>query len=159
MLQVHVTCGRHDITFSTLHFSLIQYFIMYYFVIFRRYNKRQKKDELAVLLQGSELPPAHPVADEPLLPAKSQMDTPPTHLHEPHTYPLPVNTAGQVRVHRRPILPATTFTITSASSAPSVPPSPMAPYKQGATIILNVPPSQEAPGIVIRSFSHQPTHH
>ena len=79
--------------------ELIESKQMFLFIL--RNNKRQKKEELSVLLQGTELPPARPIAEEPLLPAKYLPVEAPSHQHEEHQYTEPRNTAGEAHRRRR----------------------------------------------------------
>ena len=76
----------------------------HYRIIVNRYNKLQKKGELAVLLQGTNLPKMS-VAKEPLPPASS----PPRKLvassqdREQHSYHEPANMIGQARQQRQQV--------------------------------------------------------
>ena len=61
------------------------------------HNKRQKRQELSVLLQGTEaLPPALPLSNEPLLDARV-LPAVLTPAREEHQYRLPESTAGQAQ--------------------------------------------------------------
>jgi hypothetical protein len=59
------------------------------------FNKRQKNQELSVLLQGTDFPPARIIAREPLPPAKSLISEPIRHLPQEHQFDVPEDTAGQ----------------------------------------------------------------
>lgn len=66
------------------------------------FNRRVKRQDLSVLLQGINLPGPLSVAAEPLLPANVRPAVaPPTPQAAAHTYHLPQSTAGQAKTKRR----------------------------------------------------------
>ncbi|XP_056224228.1 uncharacterized protein LOC130163831 [Seriola aureovittata] len=75
------------------------------------HNSKSKREGLAVLLQGTALPPALPVSAHPLQEARVLLDEP-MQAKEEHLYRLPTSTAGQAQQRQaavgqrpRPILP------------------------------------------------------
>jgi hypothetical protein len=69
--------------------------------VFNRHNKKLKEQELAVLLQGIELPPGK-VTAETSLPQARQLVPPPT-ASVMHMYTVQSNTAGQARTQHKKV--------------------------------------------------------
>ncbi|XP_049341399.1 uncharacterized protein LOC125805116 isoform X2 [Astyanax mexicanus] len=68
------------------------------------HNSRVKRQELAVLLQGTNLPPRLPEATEPLLEPKT-FPAEPVQANQEHQYKLPESTAGQAKQRLQTIRP------------------------------------------------------
>ncbi|KAJ8340737.1 hypothetical protein SKAU_G00353700 [Synaphobranchus kaupii] len=66
------------------------------------HNKRLKRQECSILLQGVNLPAAIPVAPEPLPPVLVRPTAAPPQPSPQHQYHLPQSTAGQAVVKRKP---------------------------------------------------------
>lgn len=64
------------------------------------HNKRQKRQEVSVLLQGTNLPEPPSTSEQPLPEARSLLPAPMVAQQE-HQYRLPENTAGQARTRQR----------------------------------------------------------
>ncbi|XP_034436951.1 uncharacterized protein LOC117759113 [Hippoglossus hippoglossus] len=70
------------------------------------HNKRLKRQECGILLQGVNLPPSIPVASVPLPPMQSRPTAAPPQLGPQHQYHLPQSTAGKAVDKRKSVLPA-----------------------------------------------------
>ena len=111
------------------------------------HNSRQKRQELSVLLQGTVLPSALPVSEEPLQEARA-LPAEPRSARQEHQYQLPEGTADQAQ--QRP----------TASSRPIV------PKAQVKRLVLATPPAPQIrtnswsfcpSGLSCTSSGHQPT--
>jgi hypothetical protein len=80
------------------------------------HNNRLKGQEVSVLLQGLDLPEAHPVALDALLPARVQPVVPPQYSHQLHNYQMPPDTAGQAKTKFKKIKPSAACTSATATS-------------------------------------------
>ena len=64
------------------------------------FHSRSKGQELSVLLQGTMIPPAIAVAEDPL-PDARQLQAEPLPAHQEHQYHLPESTAGQAKTRQQ----------------------------------------------------------
>lgn len=107
------------------------------------HNKRVKRQDLTVLLQGVNLPPSIPVATVPLPPARSL----PTVAFQPpgqqHQYHLPSSSVGQARDKRKRAAPPHTSTSVLPPQRPLVPQS----IPATAPAVLN--PSSASPLMLV----------
>nr|XP_020514699.1 uncharacterized protein LOC110003528 [Labrus bergylta] len=108
------------------------------------HNHRVKRQDLAVLLQGVNLPAPLPVAPVPLPPALGRPTFVPQQCGPQHVYSLPKSTAGQALLKRKHAAP---HTAAPATVRPKVPiqrqlfPLP-APLPTAAPALVNPTPAQ-----------------
>lgn len=94
------------------HFPCIHIF----FISFR-YRNRDRREEVCLLLQGTELLPSREVAPEPLPPAIEKAAEPAQHGHEEMELKEPENVAGKAKLgHSKRVLPQPSATATAATS-------------------------------------------
>ncbi|XP_062255655.1 uncharacterized protein LOC133965223 [Platichthys flesus] len=70
------------------------------------HNKRLKRQDCSILLQGVNLPPAIPIAPVPLPPMQSRPTAAPPHPGPYHQYHLPESTVGKAVDKRKSVRPA-----------------------------------------------------
>ena len=96
--------------------------------MFNRHNKKLKGQELAVLLQGMQLPPGKVTAETPLPQARQLL--PPPSASVMHTYTLHSNTAGQAHTQHKKV---------SASQGAVVILPNIVPWTQASPLTMGLP--------------------
>lgn len=92
-------------------------------------KKRDKRVGTAILLQSTDLPEHHPVAEEPLPGALEQPSSPSSHSHNPLEFTEPTNMEGEVAPSRKRKATTTTTQVSSSASVPQWSPSAMPSYQ------------------------------
>ncbi|XP_049323370.1 uncharacterized protein LOC111197186 [Astyanax mexicanus] len=115
------------------------------------FNKRQKAQERAVLLQGVERPSASAVAQDPLPLPREQPLQPPTFAFQPFTFASPPNTAGQaVRRRQKTEMPQPP----QAPGARLILPAASASQTQPVCIFISPPTSSHIPVPAFQPVQH-----
>lgn len=101
------------------------------------HNKRQKRQELSVVLQGISRPPDLPVSEEPLQEARV-LPAVPVPVRQVHQYQLPQSTAGQAQQRQialRPIMPKLPVFLAPSAPGPLLTPPTLTPAGQTVRLV------------------------
>ncbi|RXN08810.1 hypothetical protein ROHU_011351 [Labeo rohita] len=91
---------------TVMQSSTLQLFDVNQTTLIQWHNKRLKRQECNILLQGVNLPASIPVAPVPLPPVQVRLTAAPPQPGPQHQYHLPHSTAGQAVVKRKSAAPA-----------------------------------------------------
>ncbi|CAL8240335.1 unnamed protein product [Merluccius merluccius] len=139
---------------TVMQSTTLQLFDVNQTTLIQWHNKRLKRQERSILLQGVNLPASIPVAPVPLPPVQVRPTAAAPQPGPQHQYHLPVSTAGQAVVKRksaapaqhphppqsvRPRLPAQRQLFTVQAPPPTSAPLPIVPNPRPAFVFLTPP--------------------